>query len=190
MEKKRKIFIGILIIIAIIFILYGLPNDIYEDIYSGDFDDGETSIISGEAINWRDIMLVDTLTNQEYKISDFSNEVVIIETFAVWCPTCRKQQQEIKKLQESGDNSIHISLDVDPNEDFEKIKEHAQINEFDWIFSISPVSLTKGLIDEFGTTIVNAPQAPTILICPNGEARLLKNGVKKANELTQEIVTC
>ena len=115
MKTRGKIFIAVLVLAATIFIWTSLPNNVYEDVYSGEFDEPITQG-NNEEISWRDITLKDTLTSQEYKISDYDGQVIILETFAVWCPTCRKQQQEIKKLIDSGDNSIHISLDIDPND--------------------------------------------------------------------------
>ena len=187
--KKQAIIILVLIVAASIFMWASFPNDVYEEVYSGDYDEPATEETQ-ETISWKDVALTDILTGQEYKISDYEDKVVVLETFAVWCPTCRKQQEEIKELIESGDDSIHISLDIDPNEDEEKVENHANKNEFGWIFSVAPVSLTKDLIEEFGPTVANAPQAPTIIICPGGSAQLLKNGVKSADELAEAINAC
>ncbi len=61
----------------------------------------------------------------------------MLETFAVWCPTCKKQQLEIKKLHEDvGDAVVSISLNVDPNEDAKTVMEFADSNSF----SIHPLS--------------------------------------------------
>ena len=81
-------------------------------------------------------------------------------------------------------------MDTDPNEDAEQVKEHAISNEFDWIFAVSPIEMTKSLIEEFGSSVVNAPSAPVIIICSSEDARLLKRGVKTVNELKQEIEKC
>ena len=134
--------------------------------------------------------LKDVRTGEKFKISDFSDKPVLLESFAVWCPTCTKQQQEIKKLHEEvGDSVISISLNTDPNEDETRIKEHIEKNGFDWYYSISPVEFTQTLIDEFGIGIVNAPSAPVVLIC-NNEARKLDSGVKDVNELKKELESC
>jgi thiol-disulfide isomerase/thioredoxin len=141
------------------------------------------------AENWRDIELTDVEGNK-FKISDF-NKPVLLESFAVWCPTCRKQQEKIKELHEEiGDTVISISLDTDPNEDEEQVIEHQNRYGFDWVFVVSPVSVTKSLIDEFGISVVNAPSAPVVLICEDLSARLLERGVKSADELKEEIGEC
>ena len=134
--------------------------------------------------------LEDISTGNMFKISDFEDKPVLLESFAVWCPTCTRQQQEIKKLHdEIGDDVISISLNTDPNEYASRILEHVERNGFDWYYAISPVDLTRLLIDEFGINIVNAPSAPVILIC-NNEARKLNSGLKSANELKKEVESC
>jgi thiol-disulfide isomerase/thioredoxin len=138
--------------------------------------------------DWRDIPLRDVISGETFRISDFKDQTVLLESFAVWCPTCTKQQKEVHKLHEQvGNDVISISLDVDPNEDEELVREHALANGFDWRYAVAPPELTRALIAEFGTAIVAAPSAPMILICPEEKARLLKRGVKKAARLQEEI---
>lgn len=137
---------------------------------------------------WMDIELTDVTTGETFKISDFKDKTILLESFAVWCPTCLAQQKEMQKFQAShGDDVIHISLDTDPNEDAEKVREHIQRNGLDWYFAISPIELTEALIDEFGLKFVNAPRAPVVLICKDGSARFLRSGVKPAEELAAEV---
>ena len=147
-----------------------------------------TEIEEPTAANWRDIELKDVLTGESFKISDFKGKPVLLESMAVWCPTCTQQQKEIQKLhKEVGDAVVSISLDTDPNEDEAKLKDYVLGKGFEWRFAISPVPLTKGLINEFGITVVNAPSAPVVLICEDLSTRMLKGGVKSANTLKSEI---
>ncbi len=140
------------------------------------------------ASNWMDIELTDVATGQTFKISDFKGKPILLESFAVWCPTCLSQQRQINELKTSeGDAIIHISLDTDPNEDEAKVREHMEKYGFDWYFVVAPIELTEALIDEFGLTVVNAPSAPVILISEDQSARLLKNGVKSADALLAEV---
>ncbi len=146
------------------------------------------SVAPPAASAWMDIELTDVATGQTFKISDFKGKPVLLESFAVWCPTCLRQQREIKKVREiAGDAIIHISLDTDPNEDAAKIREHLERNELDWYFVVAPIELTNALIDEFGLAVVNAPSAPVILICEDQSARLLRSGVKSADDLLAEV---
>ncbi|MBR9699093.1 redoxin family protein [Candidatus Woesearchaeota archaeon] len=136
---------------------------------------------------WMNIELKDVNSGESYKISDFEDKPVLLESFAVWCPTCTKQQKEIKKLHdEVGDDIISISLDTDPNEDEQRVLEHANANGFSWRYSVAPTALTRALIDEFGTGVVNAPAVPVVLICGD-HFKYLKNGVKSPDFLKNEI---
>jgi hypothetical protein len=72
-----------------------------------------------------------------------------------------------KMIQRGEDDVVHISLDTDPNEDEAKVREHIERNGFGWYFAVAPEELTKALIDEFGLTVVSAPSAPVVFICPD-----------------------
>ncbi len=150
--------------------------------------DQTPSVAPPSASAWMDIELTDVATGQTFKINDFKGKPILLESFAVWCPTCLAQQKEIKKVKQSeGDAIIHISLDTDPNEDADKIREHMERNGLDWYFVVSPIELTNALIDEFGLVVVNAPSAPVILIYEDQSTRFLRSGVKSAEELISEI---
>ena len=137
---------------------------------------------------WMAIELTDVITGQNFKINDFKGKTVLLESFAVWCPTCLRQQKELKKVAARGSDAlIHISLDTAPNEDEAQVKAHAEKNGLDWYFVVAPIELTNALIDEFGLTVISAPFAPVILICEDQSARLLKNGVKSADTILSEV---
>ena len=88
---------------------------------------------------WADIKLKNINTGKNFTISDFEGKPVLIETFAVWCSTCTKQQKEIKKLHEElGDSFVSITLDVDPNESAKLVKKHTSKYGFDWHYAIAP----------------------------------------------------
>jgi len=144
---------------------------------------------NGEIQDWKDEPLKDINSGEIFKISDFAGKQVILESMAVWCPTCTAQQRVIKKLHEElGDSFVSVSLDTDPNEDEFKLKAHAKANGFTWRYVISPIPVTKALIAEFGITVVNAPAAPVVLVCEDQSARLIKGrGVKSVERLKEEM---
>ncbi|MBI4151777.1 TlpA family protein disulfide reductase, partial [Candidatus Woesearchaeota archaeon] len=139
-------------------------------------------------VDWKTFPLKDVRSGKTFTISDFTGKIVLLESFAVWCPICTKQQKELQKFHEEiGDLVISISLDTDPNEDEETVHRALQERGFDWRFAVSPPELTKILISEFGSVVVNAPSAPVILVCKDQTSRLLGRGVKDAEELKEEI---
>jgi thiol-disulfide isomerase/thioredoxin len=143
----------------------------------------------GEACeDWKCEPLTDSVTGDTFEISDFEGKIILMESFAVWCPTCLKQQKEMAKLRTvNGKEIVHISLDTDPNEDASQVADHATEHGFDWYFAVAPIEMTKALITEFGLSIVSAPRAPVVLICEDQSTRFLKGGLKSTEQLENEI---
>lgn len=184
----RNLLYTILVLIVIALVAYFF--------FSSPSDSSKTSNVSNnsearvaEAIEWRDIILEDAVSGEKFSIADFKGKAVLFESFAVWCPTCLKQQKEVRKMREieNSDEIVHISIDTDPNEEISIVRDHAQDNGFDWYYAVSPKEMTVLLIDEFGIEIVNAPSVPMVLVCPDQSAQLLKRGVKSPEFLFEEI---
>ena len=190
LSKKMKKGLIISVIVAVIvigltFLLFSPKQNTSENIEIGK----ETF---GEVINQviLDTELKDIATGKNFRISDFSDKPVLLESFAVWCPTCTAQQKVTKKFHEEvGDSVVSISIDTDPNEAESRVLEHIEKNGFNWYYAISPVELTKSLIDQFGVGIVNAPSVPMILICGD-KATMLDSGIKSVSELKKEVERC
>ena len=141
------------------------------------------------AEDWRSVPLEDVRTGQFFTINDFVGKTVLLETFAIWCPTCSKQQDQIDQLHHDlrGEDVISISLDVDPNESPSQVREYAERKGYDWYYAVAPPEMTQMLMDEFGVVIVAASSVPVIMICPDKQARLLGRGLKTADRLQTEI---
>jgi len=143
------------------------------------------------ATGWKDSELKDVRTGGKFKISDFYSKSILVESFAVWCPKCKTQQDEFKKLKsELGDSVIFISLDTDANEDEAKVLDHINRYSYDWYYAVSPTQVTQNLINEFGIGVVNAPSTPVILICPKLQTNKLPSGIKDVAELKAELTKC
>lgn len=143
---------------------------------------------SGADSGWLDAVLKDVSSGEEYRISDFAGKPVLVESFAVWCPTCKRQQDEIGRLHEEvGDSVVSVSLDTDPEEEESLVVEHVNRHGYDWRYSVSPPDVTRQLIEEYGLSVINAPGTPVILVCPDQSSRLLDRGVKSADDLKTEI---
>jgi cytochrome oxidase Cu insertion factor (SCO1/SenC/PrrC family) len=137
---------------------------------------------------WMDMELTDVATGQKFRISEFKGTPVLVESFAVWCPTCTEQQKQTRELKNRvGDEVVHVSLDTDPNEDEVAVRTHIEENSFDWYYAVSPIELTRALIDDFGNKIIFAPGVPMVLICPDQSNRLLPGGIKSPDDMLSEI---
>lgn len=140
---------------------------------------------------WFTAELKDVNSGNNFKISDFKGKPVFVETFAVWCPTCRRQQDNFKSLHEElGDSFVSVALDTDPNEDEAKVLDHTKRNGFTWRFVVSPSDVTQSLIDEFGIAVVSSPSAPVILVCPDQSTKYLSSGVKDSSALKKAMDGC
>ena len=137
---------------------------------------------------WLTAELKDVATGETFTINDFKGSPVLVESFAVWCPVCTRQQQEISKFHDQvGDSVVSVSLDADPNEDEARVRDHIQRNGFDWYYAIVPSTVTSSLVDDFGLSITNVPLAPMVLICGDQTTHRLRNGVKSADELSSSV---
>lgn len=137
---------------------------------------------------WMDIVLTDAKSGEKFTIGQFKGKPILLESFAVWCPTCLEQQRKINELRErEGEAIVHVSLDTDPNEDVNKVRGHVERYGFEWYFAVSPIELTNALIGDYGLGIVNAPAAPVLLICEDQNTRFLQRGVKPPETLLQEV---
>lgn len=162
-------------------------KDMMEEIIIEDKQTQEGNAPTAPA-DWKQTHLKDIKTGSTFKISDFKGKPILLQSFAVWCPKCKKQQDELVDFTEQvGDSVVSISLDTDPNEDEEKVLQHINRHGYDWLYAVSPTDLTKSLIDEFGVGVVNAPQGPMVLICEDQSTRLLPRGNKDPETLKSEI---
>jgi len=183
----KKIIISLVILILIVgglFIFYGADSGL-------DLLENNVDSLNAKEKSWWNTELKDIRTGNSFLISDFEGKPIFLESFAVWCPTCTKQQKETKKLEaELGDAIVSISLDTDPNEDESLLRKHIEDNGFDWYYAISPTELTKELIKDFGVEIVNAPSVPVILICEDGSVHKLDRGFKNVEKLKTALTLC
>ncbi|MFB6246682.1 MAG: peroxiredoxin family protein [Candidatus Pacearchaeota archaeon] len=199
MNKKRYIIISIIVLVLVVGIIL-LSSNIGQEKTAEKQNSLKTQgskkanfeIQNAHDTNWANKELKDVLTEKRFKISDYKNKKhVLLESFAVWCPTCTKQQKQIKEFHKRTEKKVEsISLNTDPNEKAQKVKQHAEKNGFDWKYAIPPRETTKKLIDQFGQGFVNAPQSPVVLICKDGKAKMLERGVKSPKELEKAINKC
>jgi thiol-disulfide isomerase/thioredoxin len=189
MSHSNTIFVlvlGFVVVAGFVFLFFfGTEDFLGVDKF---VDGGESRAVKEAESGWMDFELENVLNGEKFKISDFRGKKVLLESFAVWCPTCTKQQEIIRNLhRDVGDSVVSVSLDTDSNEDADRVRIHAQSRGFDWRYSVSPTEFTQDLIGEFGPGIVSAPSVPMVLICEDGRFRKLGGGLKGVEELKEEI---
>lgn len=136
--------------------------------------------------DWFDLILIDVRTGRSFTVGDFAGKVVLIETMAEWCPTCREQQAEVQKLRALlgyRADLVSISLDVDMEEDSASLKEYAEILGYDWYIAVAPILMARALGNEYSAEYLNPPASPMLLIDRNGGVYGLPYGLKTADSL-------
>ena len=140
---------------------------------------------------WESMALTDVLTDETFTVADLDADPVLLEFFAVWCPICTEQQREIGTLTGQRDDFVPVSLNVDPNENAETVREHAESKGFDWRYAVAPPAMTRQLVDEFGTVVTSPPSAPIVRRCPDGAASLIEGSrAKSAETLSSALDEC
>lgn len=158
---------------------------------SGGADDTAGGGSGGSSTDWRTTELTAVRGDETFTVQQFEGQPVVLEFFAVWCPVCTRQQEQLGAAVENNDDLVAISLNVDPNEDAARVREHLQQHDFGWRYTIAPSSVTRSLIDQFGSVITNPPAAPVVRVCPGGSAALIdQRGVKSASDMESALQQC
>ncbi|SRR6266487_6430810 len=140
--------------------------------------------------DWFDINLTDAQTNETFTINDFAGKVVLLETMAMWCPTCLFQANEVRKLHKLLDNPddlVSISLDVDLNEDQASLQEYVQEYSFEWRFAVAPLLVDRALGNLYNAEYLNPPLSPMLIIDRDGNVHQLEYGTKDAETLKKNL---
>ena len=162
------------------------PSDSMHEMPAKTATDAMMSEDSMMAPAWFDVSFTNVNSGEEFKVSDFAGKVVLVENLAMWCPTCKKQQGEIKSLHEAlGMNSdlVTIGFDVDPNEVASDLKKYTESNGFDWYYAVAPMDVTQNFEKLYGAQYLNPPSAPMLIIDRKGEVHTLPFGLKSADDL-------
>jgi thiol-disulfide isomerase/thioredoxin len=140
--------------------------------------------------DWFKTELVDVSTGETFRIADFQGKVVLVETMAMWCSNCLKQQQQVKALHElmgERDDFVSIGLDIDINEDAGTLAKYVERNSFDWIYAIVSAEVGRDLGNLYGNQFLNPPSTPMLIIDAKGEVHPLPFGIKSAEKLLEAL---
>lgn len=135
---------------------------------------------------WFNASLTDVNSGQPFTIADYQGKVVLVETLAVWCSNCMKQQREVLALHEAlgeRDDFVSVGIDIDLNESAEQLKDHAGRNGFDWVYAIATPEVARAISDLYGVNFLNPPSTPMLIIDRHGQAHPLPFGIKSAADL-------
>jgi cytochrome oxidase Cu insertion factor (SCO1/SenC/PrrC family) len=180
--KPRKVLLSLVILLAIVLTACGGTA-------TPDAMTNNTANMT-ETPAWFSASLTDARTGQTFSINDFQGKVVLVETMAIWCTNCLKQQGQVKDLHKqlgARDDFISIGLDIDPNENTAALKTYVENKSFDWLYAVPSKDVSREIASLYGDQFLNPPSTPIVVIDRHGEAHLLPFGIKSADNLMQAI---
>lgn len=139
---------------------------------------------------WFSASLTDARTGQTFSINGLSGKVVLVETMAIWCSNCLKQQGQVKALHEqlgARDDFVSVGLDIDPNENTAALKTYVENKGFDWLYAVPSRDVSREIAALYGDQFLNPPSTPIVVIDRHGDAHPLQFGIKSADDLMQAI---
>lgn len=143
-----------------------------------------------ETPDWYGVALTNVRTGENFTINDLKGKVVLVETMAVWCSNCFRQQTHVKALHDilgERDDFVSLGVDIDPNEDASQLQGFVDSNGFHWTYVVAPAEVSRELSTLYGAQFLNPPSTPMLIIDRQGEAHPLPFGIKSADDLLQAL---
>lgn len=147
-------------------------------------DDSETMMM--ETPNWFGAELINAHTAETFTVNDFEGKTVLVETMAIWCSNCLRQQKEVKMLNETlgeRDDLAILVLDIDTNDNPDTLKSYAEKNGFSWNYAVASADVAREIGQLYGDQFLNPPSTPMFIIDSKGEVHPLDFGHKSAEAL-------
>jgi thiol-disulfide isomerase/thioredoxin len=172
-----------------------MMDEPHDSMMSDDTMDGSSSdMMSEDAMMespaWFSVSLLDVNSSEAFTINDLKGKVILVETMAVWCSNCLKQQTQVKALHQTlgvRDDFVSIGIDIDSNEDAAKLKGFVDANGFDWKYVVSPAEVSRDISSLYGGQFLNPPSTPMLIIDRHGNVNPLPFGIKSADDLLQAL---
>jgi thiol-disulfide isomerase/thioredoxin len=158
-----------------------------DDMMKDDMDKDEAMMDSPA---WFKAGLTDVRSGEEFTIEDFHGQVILVETMATWCPSCLRQQNEVKALHEKlgmRSDFVSLGLNVDPHESADLLKSYIDSRGFDWLYAVAPREVHREIGDLYGTLFLNPSSTPMFIIDREGMVHLLPFGIKSADDLYEAL---
>lgn len=135
---------------------------------------------------WFGVPLIEVASGKDFTVGDLKGKVVLVETMAIWCSNCLKQQQQVKALHDllgENDDFTSLGLDIDLFEQTQDLKAYIERQGFDWVYAVAPPDVSQEIGQLYGNQFLNPPSTPMLIIDRSGEVHPLPFGIKSAEEL-------
>jgi hypothetical protein len=143
-----------------------------------------------DAPMWFSASFMNASDGKAFAINDFKGKVVLLETMAVWCSNCKSQQEQIKDLHTAMGmpaDLVTITLDIDPNENNDVLKDYVVNNGFDWIYATASGDVSREIGKLYGDQFLNPTSTPMLIIDRKGEVHKLPFGIKSTEDLKKAV---
>ena len=155
-------------------------------------DDSEKDMAEDAMMSpaWFKAELTNARTGETFTIADFKGKVVLVETLAMWCSNCLKQQGQVQALHDllgERDDFVSLGVDIDPNENAAALQAYIDKNGFDWLYTVAPTEVSREIGQLYGDQFLNPPSTPMLIIDRHGEAHPLPFGIKSAESLLEAL---
>lgn len=137
---------------------------------------GGTSSASGDDTAWLSMEITD-VDGQTFTLAGLEGPV-FVENFATWCPTCRQQLGRTEEAAAAmGDEASFVVLSVETDIDPADVAAYASENGFTSMrFAVMSPELLAAFAGSFGTSAVNPPSTPHVVIGADGNPGPLETG--------------
>jgi len=162
---NRNLLIGIIVLLAII---------------TGAFLFGSSQEGSQAENKFFDLNLVNYEGNS-ISLEEFKGRPLVINSWAVWCPFCRKELSDFAELQKEFGDSI-VVIAVDRQESLEKAKGYT-----DNLGITNDILFLLDLNDSFYKSIGGFSMPETIFVNAEGEIVVHKRGPMELDEMREHV---
>ena len=149
-------------------------------------DDAMTDAMAPAA--WQTVQLTD-VDGAAFTLDDFHGTPVFVETFATWCPNCKKQLADTNAAAaQLGDQAVFIALSVETDLSADDVAEYAADNGFDSIrFAVMTPEALAAVVEGLGQSAANPPSTPKVVIDPMGHAGELETGFESVDDIVAKV---
>ena len=151
-------------------------------------DDAATSGGDAAASTWTELRLTD-VSGETFVISDLAGRPVFVENFATWCSNCLRQLGDTQKAAAAaGDSAVFLALSVETDLDAATVADYAEKNGFaDIRFAVMTPDFLAAMSDAFGTTALNPPSTPKVLVDASGAPGEMVTGFESPSEIGAKV---
>lgn len=127
----------------------------------------------------------ESLNGQEIKFSDFRGNVLIVNSWAVWCPFCINEMPDLQKASDELDNVEVLFIHRTATESFDKAESY--LNDFGVKGAPITDNVVKDETDNFYKTFFGFGMPVSLFIDKEGYIRDKKIGSMQLKEIKERV---